>query len=99
MNKLLKSKIKYRLFIVLFGLTPTALSAQQNTVKFNLLPLVSKTFSFEYERTIKPQISVNANIAFRGKSSVPFKDKIEDLIDDEEVLKDAALSHFTFTPI
>ncbi|WP_156308458.1 DUF3575 domain-containing protein [Sphingobacterium endophyticum] len=72
--------------------------AQQNTVKFNLLPLVSKTFSFEYERRIKDRISINTSLGFRGKSSLPFKSTFQDIADDDEFFEDATLSHFTLSP-
>ncbi len=98
MNNNSKSPITNWLILIMLGLFPNLLLAQQNTVKFNLLPLVSKTFAFEYEREIKPKMTVNASIAFRGKSSVPFKDRLENLIDDDKILQDATLSHFTFTP-
>ncbi|WP_185211883.1 DUF3575 domain-containing protein [Sphingobacterium mizutaii] len=79
-------------------LLPSLTLAQQNTVKFNLLPLVGKTFAFEYERMVAPKMSVNASIGFRGKSSLPFKKTIEELIEDENFTNDATLDHFTFSP-
>lgn len=72
--------------------------AQKNTVKFNLLPLVSKTFAFEYEREVAPKMSVNVAMGFRGKSNLPFKKYWEDAIEDADFLNKATLGHFTFTP-
>ena len=84
---------------MLLGFIPNAIQAQQkNTVKFNLLPLVSKTFAFEYEREFKPNMTLNTSIGFRGKSSIPFKNLWEDIIEDEKFLSDAKLSHFTLSP-
>ncbi len=40
---------------IILCLMPKLSSAQQNTVKFNLLPLIGKTFSFEYERMVAPK--------------------------------------------
>jgi len=64
-------------------LIPIHSKAQQNTVKFNLLPLVGKTFTFEYERMVAPKMSVNASVGFRPKSSIPFKNLLTEFIDDE----------------
>src|SRR5690606_41809902 len=66
---------------IILCLMPKLSSAQQNTVKFNLLPLIGKTFSFEYERMVAPKMSVNASVGFRAKSSLPFKKYFDDLIE------------------
>ena len=83
---------------IILCLMPKLSSAQQNTVKFNLLPLIGKTFSFEYERMVAPKMSVNASVGFRAKSSLPFKKYFDDLIEDENFTSDATLDHFTFSP-
>lgn len=85
-------------FLLTAFLIPINSKAQQNTVKFNVLPLVSKTFTFEYERMVAPKMSVNASLGFRPKSSIPFKNLLTEFIDDEAFLDETKLDHFTFSP-
>lgn len=73
----------------------------KNIVKMNVGALLLNNFSFQYERAIGEKTSVAASIRFAPKAGVPFKSKLEDLIDDEdawESIKDFKTGNFAITP-
>jgi len=77
-------------------------SDQKNIVKWNIPALLLKNYSFQYERLIKPKISVAVGIRFSPKSKLPLSSVIEDQIEDDDQLRDNIekfkTSNFAITP-
>lgn len=55
---------------------------KNNLVKFNVVPLGWGTGSLSYERKIAKRFSVGATVNYRPNSHAPFKNELEDLIND-----------------
>jgi hypothetical protein len=73
----------------------------KNLVKWNVAAILLKNYSFQYERAIGKKISAAVGVRFAPKSNVPFKSKLEDLIDDEDTwnsIKDFKTGNFAITP-
>lgn len=73
----------------------------KNLVKWNVGALLLKNFSFQYERAISKKISVAGGLRFAPKSSLPFKSKLENAIDDDDTwqsIKDFKTGNFAITP-
>lgn len=73
----------------------------KNLVKWNFAALALKNYSFQYERAVGKKISVAVGVRFAPKSDMPFKSKVEELIDDEDTwndIKDFKTGNFAITP-
>lgn len=73
----------------------------QNIVKLNVPALILKNVSLQYERAVGKRISVGLGIRFAPKSTLPFKNKFKDLVDDDEVsrqLDNFKTGNFALTP-
>lgn len=80
--------------------TPVAADGK-NLVKWNFAALALKNYSFQYERAVGKKISVAVGLRFAPKSDMPFKSKVEELIDDEDTwsdIKDFKTGNFAITP-
>lgn len=68
--------------------------AYKNAVKFNLIPLVTRTISLEYERAVAQKITLNATVAFTPKGDLPFKSQFEDNLDDINIINATKFGSF-----
>lgn len=57
------------LFAFIFNANAQQVSEKMNTIKFNFTPLLLRTFSFQYERVLKPKLSV----LMHGGYTLPIK--------------------------
>jgi len=78
-------------------------AAGRSIVKMNVAALLTKTFSFQYERAIGTRTSIAIGFRTMPKSGLPFKSKLEDLADDGDIearrtIRDSKLSNFAITP-
>src|SRR5688572_5209106 len=76
---------------------------QRNFVKLNLTSLALKNYSVQYERVINKTISLAISFRTMPGTTLPFKNKILQIIGDEdketaEILNSLQLSNFAFTP-
>lgn len=108
-----KTSLLFLMFFVCFNatiqgqkITGSETAFGKNIIKFNLFSPVLKSYSFQYERGLHPDISVALGIRFQPKSSVPFQSTIENLIDDSDdpdntglqFVQQARLSGWAITP-
>ncbi len=68
----------------------------RNIVKFNALPLIGGTASFEYERSISKKISLNGSFAFRPKEKLPFKSTFASITDNTAIIDATRLASTAF---
>jgi len=79
---------------------------RKNIIKFNLFSPLVKSYSFQYERGISPDISIALGIRLQPKSSIPFKSAAETFIDNEadadntglKFVQEARLGGWALTP-
>lgn len=79
----------------------SAWSASPNLVKMNVAALVTKSYSFQYERAVGKRISVALGYRFMPKSGIPLKSSFIDLVDDEQTkttIDNFKTSNFAITP-
>lgn len=79
----------------------SAWSANPNLVKMNVAALVTKSFSFQYERAVSKRISVALGYRFMPQSGVPLKSSFLDLVDDQQTkttIDNFKTSNFAITP-
>lgn len=72
-----------------------------NLVKLSLSSLLFGRYSLEYERVLSKKLSVGLAYSIRPEKALPFKSKVLDIIDDDEVsnlLTDFKSSSRSFTP-
>ncbi len=72
-----------------------------NLVKVSITAPFVNNYNFQYERAIGRKISVGLGIHFMPKSELPFKSRLESLIDDDDVwqnVKNLNTSNFAITP-
>jgi len=73
----------------------------KNIVKWNVAALITKSYSFQYERAVGSKISVALGYRNMPKSSIPFKGTINDAVDDaqtERAIDNFRTSNFAITP-
>jgi hypothetical protein len=73
----------------------------KNIVKWNVAALITKSYSFQYERAVGKKISVALGYRNMPKSSIPFKGTINDAVDDaqtERTINNFKTSNFAITP-
>ena len=83
--------------------TDTIPAGGKHILKMNVAALITKTFSFQAERSVSKNISVAVAFGFRGKSGLPFTSTFEDLADagDEDTrkaIRDFKTSNVSVTP-
>ena len=73
----------------------------KNIVKWNVAALITKSYSFQYERAVSNNIAVAIGYRNMPKSSIPFKSTINDAVDDaqtERTIDNFKTSNFAITP-
>lgn len=75
----------------------------KNLVKMNVAALITKTFSFQYERAVTNRISVAIGFRTMPKSTLPFSSKLENIADDDDAegrraIREFKTSNFAITP-
>lgn len=73
----------------------------KNIVKWNVAALITKSYSFQYERAVSNNIAVALGYRNMPKSSIPFKGTINDAVDDlqtERTIDNFKTSNFAITP-
>jgi len=75
--------------------TSSEVPAYKNAVKINLIPLVTRTISLEYERAVADKITLNATIAITPKGDLPFKSQFEDNFDDINIINATKFGAFS----
>lgn len=75
----------------------------RNLVKMNVAALITKTFSFQYERALGKRTSIAIGFRTMPKSSLPFNSKFQDLADDGDedtrrTIRNSKISNFAITP-
>lgn len=74
-------KIVLTAWVLSASLGSFAQEKPQNNVKLNLIPLIGKTLSLEYERAMNNSFSLNASVGYAPKGSLPFRSSISDLVE------------------
>jgi len=102
------TKLFYLALIVLFSQNVYAqtdsLSVNKggkNLINVSLTSLLLNNFSFTYERAVAKKISVGLGLRFMPEGQVPFLNKFEAIIDDEDTfdkLKDLKTGNIAITP-
>lgn len=81
---------------------PAASGAKKNIVKLNLSSLVFKNVSLQYERVVKPKMSVAVGVSLMPKSDLPFaktlRDEFSDNADAQRAIETTKLGNFSITP-
>lgn len=75
--------------------------ASKNIVKWNVAALITKSYSFQYERAVGSKISVALGYRNMPKLSIPFKSTINNSVDDaqtETTINNFKTSNFAITP-
>jgi len=73
----------------------------KNIVKWNVAALITKSYSFQYERAVGSRIAVALGYRNMPKSSIPFKGTINDAVDDQQTettINNFRTSNFAITP-
>lgn len=75
----------------------------KNIIKLNLLSLPLKNINVEYERGITEKISVALGFRYMGNGSIPFSNKVADLLNEDEDnwddrIRSATLGNYAITP-
>jgi hypothetical protein len=81
--------------------TDDASGESKNIVKWNVAALITKSYSFQYERAVGSRIAVALGYKNMPKSSIPFKGTINDAVDDaqtERTINNFRTSNFAITP-
>lgn len=66
----------------------------EHLIKTNLLNIPLKTFSLEYERILRPNISLGIDISFTPNRNLPLKSKITENITNENAIKSVEEARF-----
>jgi hypothetical protein len=71
----------------------------KNLIKINVPALALRTYALEFERGITKKTALSLGFRFMPKGAIPFKDQINDIIDDPETSKQLNLFQFGNTAI
>ena len=74
---------------------------KKNIIKLNLFALGLKNISAQYERSIGKKTSIAIGFRYMSEGSIPFKNTITDIIDDEETerqINNFKTGNFAVTP-
>lgn len=75
--------------------------ADQNVVKMNVLGLLLRNYSFQYERMLTENISAGASFRFMPKGSMPWFSTFENMLGADEIppeFRDFQISHTSLAP-
>lgn len=65
----------------------TSIEEKNNIIKLNLPSIAIRNFSFQYERIINKNFSASLSYRFMPNGSMPFKNKISDLFEEDKDLE------------
>ena len=66
----------------------------KNTIKWNVIPIVTRTISLEYERAFAKKFSLNAVVAYTPKGDLPFKSMLIDITDESAIINATRFGSF-----